>query len=142
MALGVSYFFLLIFLFLLASKQSHNALCMTNLHSVCECVACLFAFYCYVDSLKMSQLFHNYFFFIFPSPLVHRWTAFCSMLSPHSTTCCCIRKGQKWQCAQREDCRRWWHCCPTLMSSSWPSLLTACRSWHMAIRKARYWSSD
>lgn len=51
----------------MASKQSHNALCMTNLHSVCECVACLFAFYCYVDSLKMSQLFHNYFFFIFPS---------------------------------------------------------------------------
>lgn len=92
-------FFSFNFFVLLASKPSHNALCMTNLHSVCECVACLFAFYCYVDSLKMSQLFHNYFSFIFPSPLVHRWTAFCSMLSPHSTTCCCIRKGQKWQCA-------------------------------------------
>lgn len=70
-----------------------------------------------------------------PAPL---WSRSCSMPSPHCTTCCSTRRVPRWQCAWQTGCRRWCPCSTRTTPSSWPSPPTACSSWPMATRRARW----
>ena len=66
------------------------------------------------------------------------WSRSCSMPSPRCTTCCSTRRVPRWQCAWQTDCRRWCPCSTRTTPSSWPSPPTACSSWPMATRRARW----
>lgn len=69
---------------------------------------------------------------------VHPWSQSYFMPSPLSTTCCCIKKGPRWQCVSPTGCRGWFPYWRRVTLSSWPLPPTVCSSCLMATRRAKW----
>ena len=93
--------------------------------------------YCPVSSFMCPnwRLSSNVTYFYFLSSQKARpWNPFFFMLSRRCTTCCSIKKAQKWPFVWRVVYRRWLLSFSATMSNSWQSLLIVFKFWRMAIK--------